>query len=151
MYLRTEICFSEDKRAQIELRGNTKENELHEGEKIGKKFRTAVSQTEYEWMTEVLVPFKIGDVAIYPKSNFLGRYSSAGNHPNFGYSGYFRASIFDGEGWRNFKMWDFISEEERSYRFQYKLNETKERVMEMIANRKGSVAVYTDRTYQIPN
>jgi hypothetical protein len=151
VYYRPDISFTEDKRAHIQLCGLIEQSDLREGEKILDSFSMVIGEGKTDSVTQIMVPFKVGDVAIYPKSDFLGRFSVAGGHTNFGYSGYFRASIFDGRAWSNFKIWNFISEEDRSYKVQYKLNETKDRVMKRIIEKRGFVAVYNDRTYEISN
>ncbi len=110
---------------------------------------TSVAETLDDHFSMVTVPFKRGDVVVYPRSDLQGRANSAGNHQKYGCSGYFRASIFDGKKWRNFKILNFISEDERSYAQQKEFKGTKKMVVSRIEEHAGSVAVSNDGTYEI--
>lgn len=92
-----------------------------------------------------------GDISLYSKMDMLGRSAVAGKHTNYGYSGYFRASIFDGKAWRNFKIWDFIPEAERQYETQGDRPRVKKHLVAQLSARVGSVAVWGNRTYELPS
>lgn len=92
-------------------------------------------------------PYRAGDVTLYSRTDAGGRYARAGGHTNFGYSGYFKASVFDGKQWRNFKIWDFIPEADRQYATQAVKSATQEKVTEAIKARAGRVLSWGDRTY----
>ena len=110
---------------------------------------TSVAEPLDEHFSMVTVPFKRGAVVVYPRSDLQGRANSGGNHQEYGGSGYFRASIFDGNKWRNFKILNFISEEERSYTEQNEFESTREMVVSRINEHAGAVAVSHDGTYEL--
>ncbi len=93
------------------------------------------------------VRFSVGDVAVYQKLDMFGRMAVKGRHSNYGYSGYFKASVFDGEKWRNFKIWNFV--DDRSYNTQAEMKDLKTRVMKIIREQAGNLVVWTKRTYEL--
>lgn len=90
-----------------------------------------------------------GDVSLYSKSDMEGRIARAGRHTNFGYSGYFRASIFDGKAWRNFKIWDFVPEMELQYETQGDKPRVTKHLVALLAARIGATATWGHRTYEL--
>jgi hypothetical protein len=103
-----------------------------------------------EKLAIVRVPFKPGDIAIRPKTDASGRAAIRGRHTNYGYSGYFLASIFDGRKWRNFRIFNFVPEKDRQYANQRERSKQYERVVSLIETRAGSTARWRDRAYEIP-
>lgn len=63
----------------------------------------------------VMIPHMAGDIQLYLKADMYGRYARQGNHTNFGYSGYFKASIFDGKKWRSLALWSLLDQKEYHY------------------------------------
>ena len=45
-----------------------------------------------------------GDIYIYRKSDSAGSYARSGRHTNYGYSGNYWATIFDGKSWKNLNL-----------------------------------------------
>jgi hypothetical protein len=101
--------------------------------------RNAPGQTSYA----------AGDVTLYSKLDANGRHSVSGGHSNFGYSGYFKASVFDGKQWRNLKIWDFVPEADRQFATQKDKPTTEAKVIAAIAARAGHAVVWGDRTYEL--
>ena len=48
---------------------------------------------------------------------------------NYGYSDYFKASVFDGKGWRNLELRGFIPESARHYATQSESGAVRERLV----------------------
>lgn len=69
----------------------------------------------YDRQDDVEITFEAGDVAVYHQMDADGRAAVREAHPNYGYSGYFRASVFDGKNWRRFKIWEVVSKTDRQY------------------------------------
>jgi hypothetical protein len=95
------------------------------------------------------IPFEPGDVAVYSRLDGYGRAAVRGGHSNYGYSGYFRATVFDGARWRNFRIWDFVPEADRCYRTQADIEETKERLFGRIREKAGATLEWGARTYVV--
>lgn len=112
-------------------------------------------QDEVIIMGQPFVPvarsFEAGDIAIYQKLDADGRSALAGGHTNYGYSGYFRASVFDGRGWRSFKIWGFIPEADRKYATQHDVASVKQRLTARLENLAGTSLVWRNRTYELGN
>lgn len=95
------------------------------------------------------IPFNRGDVALYQRLDMHGRYAIAGNHTNWGYSGYFKASVFDGKQWRAFKIWNFIPEADRHYANQGDRAKVHQRLAKIIENLAGTCVIWGNRTYEV--
>jgi len=109
-----------------------------------------LTQLVGEQLAIVRNKFERGDVALYQRSDTYGRDAIAGGHSNYGYAGYFKASVFDGKQWRAFKIWDFIPQSDRSYASQRELADVRERLTSLIQARAGLVAAWGNRTYELP-
>ena len=60
-----------------------------------------------------------GDVYLYRKDDRQGANYRNGRHTNYGYSGYYLASVYDGEKWRKLQFNDMVAYENRSYDYAY--------------------------------
>lgn len=118
------------------LRGDEPENELMEcaGEKL----------------VIVRIPFNRGDVALYQRLDMYGRYAIAGKHTNYGYSGYFKASVFDSKKWRAFKIWNIAPEGDRHYANQSELVKVRQRLTRIIEALSGACLIWGHRAYELP-
>ncbi|EOY1431226.1 hypothetical protein ACXD9I_002551 [Yersinia enterocolitica] len=58
-----------------------------------------------------------GDVYLYRKDDRQGANYRSGRHTNYGYSGYYLASVYDGEKWRKLQFNDMVAYEYRSYEY----------------------------------
>ncbi len=94
------------------------------------------------------VEVQAGDVKIYAQQDYTGRRAVRGGHTNFGYSGYFCASLFDGTGWRRFNTKDFLTREEVSYATQGEKPKAKSRVTKLLEQRGGQVASWDTEASQ---
>jgi len=83
-----------------------------------------------------------GDVYVYRQDSSQGGSNRGGHHTNYGYSGFFKASVFDGKKWRNLKLDTFIQRESLAYDFQYDAENVAHMVMQVIAQRQGSRVRY---------
>lgn len=99
--------------------------------------------------TSVRVPFKRGDVALYCRNDMHGRDAIAGGHTNYGYSGYFRASVFDGKQWRALKIWDVVPEADRQYASQTEKGEVQARLAAHIEALAGLAVEWGHRAYEV--
>lgn len=92
---------------------------------------------------------QVGDIKLWCRLDSAGRAAVEGGHCNFGYSGYFKASIFDGKKWRNFKLWNFISDTIRHYATQQEKGWKLNMVIAALEKRKSAIASWGDRTYEL--
>jgi hypothetical protein len=69
---------------------------------------------------------------------------------NYGYSDYFKASVFDGKGWRNLELRGFIPESARHYATQSESGAVRERLVAAVESLVGCELVYGDRKYVMP-
>lgn len=56
-----------------------------------------------------------GDIDLFRRDDRSGAQARYGRHTNYGYSGYFLASVFDGSRWRKLQFNDMVPYEQRSY------------------------------------
>lgn len=94
-------------------------------------------------------PYEPGDVDLVSRMSARGRRHAAGGHTNMGYAGYFRARVFDGKRWRNFKIWDFVPKEVRNYDLAGDKGKVAEEITEIIEVRTGKRLTWGDRAYEI--
>lgn len=94
-----------------------------------------------------------GDIYLYRKDDASGRAARAGGHPNFGYSGYYLASIFDGNDWRKLQLNKLITYENRSYEQAQECPRVVAQIGSTIRAWSGSAAVYdeTSRSFHLHN
>jgi hypothetical protein len=83
-----------------------------------------------------------GDVCVYRQDSAQGGSNRGGRHTNYGYSGFFKASIFDGTKWRNLKLDTMIQRESLAYDFQYDAENVARMVLQVIAQRQGARVRY---------
>ncbi len=60
-------------------------------------------------------PTEAGTIRVYPRDDKAGRMARRGRHTNWGYSGYYDASIYDGQSWRKLKLNKLVPYEDRFY------------------------------------
>lgn len=94
-------------------------------------------------------PIVSGDVSIYSLLDKAGRSAARGGHTNFGYSGYFGASIFDGKKFRRFRTLNFIAKQDGSFAAQKNKPEVQVRVKELIRQQAGRKARWTEKSYEL--
>lgn len=58
-----------------------------------------------------------GDIYLYRNDDRQGASYRRGRHTNYGYSGYYLASVFDGQKWRKLQFNDMVPYENRSYEY----------------------------------
>lgn len=102
-------------------------------------------------MTEadlVRVEYRQGDVALRERLDMYGRNARIDGHSNYGYSGYFRASIFDGTRWRNLSIWSLLPGNGHRYASQAEKGVIRERLEAAIVERVGQVVEYRNKAYR---
>lgn len=87
-----------------------------------------------------------GDVYVYRKDDREGRFARAGRHANFGYSGYFLASIFDGESWRKLQFNKLVPYENRSYEQARECPDVIDTIEDIVSTWRANVAEYDETT-----
>lgn len=78
-----------------------------------------------------------GDLKIYPQLDEMGRMAVRGRHTNFGFSGYFAASIFDGAKWRRFDLRTVVPESESGFAAQKDKSDALDRIRERVRAASG--------------
>lgn len=58
-----------------------------------------------------------GDIYLYRNDDRQGAKYRSGRHTNYGYSGYYLASVYDGKKWRKLQFNDMVAYEYRSYEY----------------------------------
>ena len=96
-------------------------------------------------------PTQAGTIRVYPRDDRAGRMARRGNHTNWGYSGYYDASIYDGQSWRNLKINKLVPYEDRSYEQARQRRYVEEYLSSVIARWKGQTAEYdsASRSFRI--
>jgi len=83
-----------------------------------------------------------GDLKVYPQLDEQGRMAARGGHTNFGFSGYFAASIFDGTKWRRFDLRTVVPEKESGFAAQKDKADAIERIRECVRSASGRQCVW---------
>lgn len=83
-----------------------------------------------------------GDVCVYRQDSRSGSRNRRGRHTNYGYSGFIKASVFDGSSWRNLKLDTFFNRESLSYGYQYDAEHIARTVIQNLAQKRGAVVRY---------
>lgn len=96
----------------------------------------------------VRVHFQVGDVALYERSDMFGRKALAYRRTDIGYSGYFKAIIFDGKKWRNLAVYHLLPKNGHHYATQGEKQSVRERLKAAIAERTGQEVTYRKRQYR---
>ena len=108
-----------------------------------------VIELDGEKLVTESVAFERGDVALRPKLDAAGRYALNGGHANYGYSGYFEASVFDGKTWRAFNIRS-LPERLRNYASQTEKSAVQERIEELLNQLADTALEWCDRAYELP-
>ncbi|WP_315079570.1 hypothetical protein [Acinetobacter guillouiae] len=87
-----------------------------------------------------------GAIRIYRKDDRSGSIARWGRHTNYGYSGYYLASIYDGQKWRKLQFNRLISYESRSYDVARECSSVEWYLGKQIALWRGLVAQYDSNT-----
>ncbi len=87
-----------------------------------------------------------GDIYIYRNDDREGALARGGGHTNYGYSGYYLASIFDGNDWRKLQFNKLVSYENRSYEQARQCNIVENYLRTIVLSWRGSTAVYDSST-----
>lgn len=93
-----------------------------------------------------------GDIYIYRQDDHNGSRHRHGRHSNYGYSGYFLASVYDGLKWRKLQFNKLIAYESRSYETAKESNQVEGCIAEIVSRWSGCVAHYdsTTRSFRMP-
>lgn len=87
-----------------------------------------------------------GTIRIYRKDDRSGGMARWGRHTNYGYSGYYLASIYDGKNWRKLQFNRLIPYESRSYDVARECAVVEGYLRNKIARWRGLVAEYDSST-----
>jgi hypothetical protein len=93
-----------------------------------------------------------GDIYLYSRDDQQGSFARRGGNTNFGYSGYFLASIFDGGEWRKLQFNRLVPYNDRSF----SLAREKPRVVAylegVVRSWRGRATIYIEssRSFTIP-
>jgi len=85
----------------------------------------------------------VGDLKVYPRLDQQGSMAARGGNANYGYSGFFSASIFDGEKWRRFDLRTVVPEKESGFAAQREKPDVLERIRECVKAALGRQCVWT--------
>lgn len=93
-----------------------------------------------------------GTIRIYSRDDAKGRSARRGKHTNFGYSGYYLASIFDGTKWRKLQFNALVPYDERSYEMASDKKIVEQYLADIISSWRGMPAQYDrdSRSFRIP-
>lgn len=87
-----------------------------------------------------------GTIRIYRNDDSEGRRARFGGHTNYGYSGYYLASIYDGTKWRRLQFNRLISYENRSYEMARQCPQVENYLRSRIGSWQGMIAKYDSVT-----
>lgn len=87
-----------------------------------------------------------GAIYIYRNDDRSGGIARRGRHTNYGYSGYYLASIYDGQKWRKLQFNRLIPYESRSYDVARECPMVEGYLRNQIARWRGLVAKYDSDT-----
>jgi hypothetical protein len=91
-----------------------------------------------------------GDIKLYPKLDSFGKDALQGNHPNYGHSGYFRAAVYDGKKWRNFRFWDIDADGVRNFATAKERPIAFERLRLLLGSRSGHLVEWRTPAFRFP-
>ncbi|MDX4955302.1 hypothetical protein [Delftia acidovorans] len=94
----------------------------------------------------------VGDIYLYWRDSREAALARQGRHANFGYPGYFLASIFDGKRWRKLQLNKLVEYEQRSYELAGQRSAVIENISHIISRWRGIDAIYASetRSFTIP-
>ena len=87
-----------------------------------------------------------GTIRVYRRDDSSGRRARRGAHTNWGYSGYYLASIYDGTSWRKLQFNYLIPYHQRSYDVARDCPGVEAYLQRQIRSWRGQVAVYDPGT-----
>lgn len=87
-----------------------------------------------------------GTIRIYRQDDRSGGRARRGSHTNWGYSGYYLASIYDGKNWRKFQLNKLIGYDYRSYQFARECPQVEAYLASRITLWRGQIAHYDPNT-----
>lgn len=92
-----------------------------------------------------------GDVYIYRQDDRNGSKNRQGRHSNYGYSGYFLASIYDGKKWRKLQFNKLVFYENRFYETAREAGQVERDIAGVVSKWAGLIAHYdsTTRSFRI--
>lgn len=85
----------------------------------------------------------VGDLKVFPRLDEQGRMAARGGHTNFGFSGYFAASIFDGAKWRRFDLRTVVPDKESRFAAQRYKHDALSCIRKRVRSASGSQCVWT--------
>jgi hypothetical protein len=93
----------------------------------------------------------VGSIRVYRRNDREGKQARWGGHTNYGYSGYYLASIYDGERWRKLQFNKLVPYENRSYELAAECPRLEAYLEVVIARWRGLVARYnaTSKSFRI--
>lgn len=93
-----------------------------------------------------------GDIYLYFRDSREAAFARRGGHANFGYPGYFLASIFDGATWRKLQINKLIEYDQRSYDLAGQRETVTRNLAGIISSWRGLVAIYSEesRSFTLP-
>lgn len=94
---------------------------------------------------------KEGDIYIYRQDDRNGSKNRQGRHSNYGYSGYFLASIYDGTKWRKLQFNMLVAYEDRHYETAMESSQVERHIAGIVSKWAGFIARYdsTTRSFRI--
>ncbi|EPS0559299.1 hypothetical protein ACVAAS_004596 [Enterobacter roggenkampii] len=93
----------------------------------------------------------VGAIRVYRRDDRAGKQARWDGHSNWGYSGYYLASIYDGERWRKLQFNKLVPYEDRSYERSVECPRLEAYLSDVIARWRGLVARYdaTSKSFRI--
>lgn len=93
-----------------------------------------------------------GDIYLYWRDSRDAASARRGGHTNYGYPGYFLASVHDGTDWRKLQFNRLVEYEQRSYELASQRQNVISHLSGVVASWRGVVAVYNpeSRSFTIP-
>ncbi|MCE5966871.1 hypothetical protein [Enterobacter roggenkampii] len=84
-----------------------------------------------------------GDIYLYRNDDRQGASYRRGRHTNYGYSGYYLASVFDGQKWRKLQFNDMVAYENRSYEYASESGRVYNYLMHVVSSWRGRYVQYS--------
>lgn len=81
-----------------------------------------------------------GDIHISSASDQSGKFNRAHGHTNFGFSGYFKGRLFDGQAWKPLDLWSIVGEEHARFSFRYEIPEQEQWLIAELQKLQGKTA-----------
>lgn len=84
----------------------------------------------------------VGDLHLSYKTDSTGRFNREHGHSNYGYSGYFRADVHDGQRWKPLDIWKLVGEENARFNYRYQIDERQSWLIAKLKELQGSSAQF---------